>query len=65
MFRNDTFLIFQEELTEAMKQKLVDNMYEAYENESTGNQTLEISYWAKYENKIVWSSPVSIKLIIN
>ncbi|MGI2261794.1 hypothetical protein ACRRVA_00485 [Candidatus Cardinium hertigii] len=65
IFYNNKFLIFQEDLTEAMKQKLVDNMYEAYENESGGHQTLKISYWAKYKNKIVWSSPVSIKLIIN
>ena len=60
-----TFLIFQDELTDKMEQKLTNNMYDAYKNESAGNQTLEISYWAKYENKIVCSSPVSIQLIIH
>ncbi|MGI2298957.1 hypothetical protein ACRRVB_04220 [Candidatus Cardinium hertigii] len=59
-----TFLIFEEELTEAMQQTLKSNMYEAYQNESEGNRTLEICYWAEYKNKIVWSSPVSIELII-
>ncbi|CDG49613.1 hypothetical protein [Cardinium endosymbiont of Bemisia tabaci] len=65
IFYDGTFLIFQEELTGGMEQDLVRNMYDAYKNESAGNQALKISYWAEYENKIVWSSPVSIELIIN
>ncbi|MGI2257693.1 hypothetical protein ACRRVD_04165 [Candidatus Cardinium hertigii] len=65
VFYKNTFLIFQEKLNPEMKQELINNMYNAYEKESAGKQTLKISYWAKCENKIVWSNPVSIELIIN
>lgn len=56
-------LIFQEDLTQ--EKQLTDQLYKAYKDEKQSDQTLVISYWAQYKDKIIWSSPVSIKLIID
>lgn len=59
--QSNKFIIFQEQLTQTQQDRLKQELYDACRK---ADGTLGIGYWAQYKNKIIWSKPVSIKLIL-
>lgn len=54
---DNKFLIFQEDLTQTKQFR--ELLYTVYKDKQN-YQSLVISYWAQYKDKIIWSNPVSI-----